>query len=295
MNKSKVILTGSTGLVGSMIKNTLGDNVDLIQITRDKSYQNPSNQCVYFLDLINKSEVESLMKRTRPDFVIHCAALIPSILNPDTSELACYNSKIDENIISSLSKFPCQLIYMSTTSVYGNPDNVINIEENFPLNSSSFYSAQKIAAEKQIADNLENGLILRINAPYGKNMRIKTVMNLFIQRALLNEAILLYGTGARMQDFTNTKDIADLINSLINSQNLYNGIYNISYGQPISMFELAKKIIRICNSESKIALSSILDNQENFKASFSINKAKSCLNWEPKISLDNGIKELVSR
>lgn len=294
MYKSKVILTGSTGLVGSMIKNTLGDKVELIQITRDKSFQNPFDQRFYFLDLINKSEVDILIKSTRPDFLIHCAAKIPSSLNPDNSELAAYNSKIDENIISAVSKIPCQLIYMSTTSVYGNPVNTLNIDESFPLNSSSFYSAQKIAAEKRIADNLENGLILRINAPYGINMRIETVMNLFIQRAILNQTIFLYGSGSRMQDFTNTRDIAVLISNLINSQKLYSGIYNISYGQPISMLELANKIVRICNSDSLISFAGIEDDQENCKASYSINKAKSILNWEPKISLENGLKELVS-
>jgi UDP-glucose 4-epimerase len=293
MARKKVLLTGATGLVGSMIANTLCRFVDLTQISRVINSQNTISNNLPYLDLMNKIEVKSFISRLRPDFVIHCAAQIPSNLNPDSPELAAVNSNIDENIISAIANAKSQLIYMSSTSVYGNPNYELNIDENFPLNPVSYYSAQKIKAEKQISDNIENYLIFRLNAPYGLNMRVETVMNLFIKNAFRNENILLYGSGSRMQDFTNSRDIADFIYNLISIVKRYQGIYNISFGQPLSMFELANKIIKICSSKSVISYLDIVDKQEHYKASFSIDKAKFELNWNPQITLENGIREIT--
>jgi UDP-glucuronate decarboxylase len=125
-------------------------------------------------------------------------------------------------------------------------------------------------------------------------MRIDTVLTKFIKLALRNESILLHGSGNRMQDFTNTRDIAEMINELILNQNTHHGIFNLSAGMPISMKELANRIIKLTGSNSMVLNSGSIDNQEDYKASYSIDKAKQLLNWNPKISLEMGIRELMN-
>jgi UDP-glucose 4-epimerase len=293
MFRKKVLLTGATGLVGSTIGKTLKNFVDLKQIVRIDNTSSTNTNDYVQIDLMNKVDINSFVRKLKPDYVIHCAAQIPSNINPDSPELAALNSKIDENIFSAIDEMQCQFIYMSSTSVYGFPNCKWDIDEGFPVNPQSFYSIQKIKAENQIIDNIENGLIFRLNAPYGLNMRVDTVMNLFIKKALNNLDILIHGSGSRMQDFTNSRDIADFIYDLIYCNDLYKGIYNISSGQPISMAELAKKILSICKSNSLITYSDFIDNQEFYKASFSISKAKLDLNWNPRISIENGIREII--
>jgi nucleoside-diphosphate-sugar epimerase len=292
MLKKKVLLTGSTGLVGSMIRKRLMGAVELFEICRSSQTFSDTGQVIES-SLEDFVRVQDIFRKVRPDIVIHCAAQIPTSKNPDSADLANINAKVDDAVISAIEWIGGSLIYMSSTIVYGNPEFTFDIDENFPVKADTYYAAQKIQAEQRIMDNLSNALVLRLNAPYGINMRVDTVLSLFLKKALVNDPIRFHGTGQRMQDFTNTKDIAELLFSIINSGGVRSGVYNISAGQPISMLDLAKKIIEMTKSQSKIAESGILDEQENVKASFSIEKAQRLLNWNPRVALEVGIQELM--
>lgn len=294
MNKMKVLLTGSTGLVGSRIQLKMQDSGELYSVERDKPSNIRSGKRFFNIDLRDSYEFNQLVTQILPDVIIHCAAQIPSASQPDSIELAKLNEQIDASVFQAVSQTSCKLIYMSSTLVYGLPSFVLNIDETFPVIDSSNYTAQKIDAEQYILQNFENALILRLNAPYGLNMRIDTVMTKFIKLALRNEPVLLHGSGNRMQDFTNTWDIAGLIRKLTVDNNTEHGVFNLSAGMPISMKELATKIIKLTGSSSVVLNSGSQDEQEDYKASYSIDKAKKLLNWNPKISLEMGIRELMN-
>jgi UDP-glucose 4-epimerase len=294
MNKIKVLLTGSTGLVGSMIQLKMQGSVDLYSVGRDKPSNIDNGKRYFNIDLCDTFELNKLVKQILPDVIIHCAAQIPSPSHADSIELAKLNERIDSSVFQAVSQTKCKLIYMSSTIVYGLPSFILNIDETFPVINCSYYAAQKINAEQYIVQNFEDGLILRLNAPYGLNMRNDTVLTKFIKLALRNEAILLHGSGNRMQDFTSTKDIAGLIYKLIIDCNKEYGIFNLSAGMPISMKELATKIIKVTGSSSVVMNSGSLDEQEDYLASYSIDRAKKLLNWNPEISLEIGIRELMN-
>jgi UDP-glucose 4-epimerase len=290
----KVLLTGSTGLVGSMILLKMQDSDELYTVGRDKTSKIKNEKRYFKIDIRDSSEFNQVIKQILPDVIIHCAAQIPSASYPDSKELGNINEQIDASVFKAVSQTSCKLIYMSSTIVYGLPNFVLDIDETFPVMDSSYYAAQKIDAERYILQNFDKGLILRLNAPYGLNMRIDTVMTRFIKLALRNEPILLHGSGDRMQDFTNTRDIAGLIHKLIINKCTQYGIFNLSAGMPISMKELATIIIKLTGSRSVVLNSGSLDEQEDYKASYSIDKAKQLLNWNPKISLEMGIRELMN-
>lgn len=294
MNRMKVLLTGSTGLVGSMILLKMQDYNELFTVERDKSADIKNEKRCFKIDLRDSIEFNQVVKQLLPDVIIHCAAQIPSASNPDSKELGKINEQIDSSVLKAVSQLSCKLIYMSSTIVYGLPNFVLNIDESFPVMDSSYYASQKIDAEHYILKNFDKALILRLNAPYGLNMRTDTVMTKFIKLALGNEPILLHGSGNRMQDFTNTRDIAGLIHNLIINQNTQCGVFNLSAGMPNSMKDLANQIIKLTGSSSVVLNSGSLDEQEDYKASYSIEKAKQLLNWNPEISLEMGIRELMN-
>lgn len=294
MNRMKVLLTGSTGLVGSMILLKMQDSDELYTVGRDKPADIKNEKRYFKIDLRDSFEFNQVVKQILPDVIIHCAAQIPSASHPDSKELGNINEQIDASVFKAVSQISCKLIYMSSTIVYGLLNFVLNIDESFPVMDSSYYAAQKIDAEQYILQNFDKGLILRLNAPYGLNMRTDTVMTKFIKLALRNEPILLHGSGNRMQDFTNTRDIAGLIHKLIIHQNTQYGVFNVSAGMPISMKELANEIIKLTGSCSVVLNSGSLDEQEDYKASYSIEKAIQLLNWNPEISLEMGIRELMN-
>ena len=96
-----------------------------------------------------------------------------------------------------------------------------------------------------------------------------------------------------MQDFTNVKDITNLIYSKLINRSYTKGIFNISSGKPISMINLAKLIVQTAESNSEIRASGLIDLEEEYKADYSVEKAKIQLGWEPKITLKNGISDLI--
>lgn len=294
MNNLKVLLTGNTGLVGSMIQLKLKESCELYTLGRGESNNFYDDKRFFKIDLRNNSKLNKLIKKISPDIIIHCAAQTPGDIYPDSKKLAINNEQIDTSLFKSISKTSCKLIYMSSTIVYGLPKFEYNVDESFPVMNYSYYASQKINAEKYILKNFKNFLILRLNAPYGLNMRNDTVMTKFINQSINNKPILLHGSGNRMQDFTNSKDIAELIYNLLKDQNRNKGVFNISNGMPISMKDLAYTIKKITGSNSEVLYSGLLDEQEDYKASYSTNMAKNLLNWKPQISLESGILELIS-
>jgi nucleoside-diphosphate-sugar epimerase len=276
-----------------MIALRIQNNVDLYLVGRSESNIIKNHNLFFKIDLLDKQRIKELVKKIVPDIIIHCAAQIPTSEIPDTLKLYNLNAQIDDIIFQAIRDTSCKIIYLSGTNVYGYPDFVLNIDESFPLNTSSYYAAQKIEAEQFILQNLSDGLILRLNAPYGLYMRTDTVLTKFIKLALLDLPIEVHGSGTRMQDFTNSRDIAELMYDLIISDNWESGVFNLATEKPISMKELSNLIVNITCSKSVIINSGITDKQENYKASYSVEKSKNILKWNPKITLENGIREIA--
>lgn len=286
----KIVVTGSSGLVGSQICKTLSSYFDVLGVSRNISGMNSVSS--ESLDLTEESFLDFL-KLVEPGVIVHCAAKIPSINTEDDQNLYDYNNKIDSNILTFALRSQTKVIYMSSTSVYGSVNNELDVDEQYCDSiSDSFYSRQKSLAERKIAENLTNYVILRLNAPYG-TLRHDNVMKVFIKSALQDKSIYLYGTGRRMQDFTHVVDIADLVKNIIDNDSWKNATFNISSGHPISMRDLASTIVKLSNSMSEIVMSKSPDVQENFMASFSTLKARQNLKWRPKISLETGINEIL--
>ena len=290
----KIIVTGGNGLVGNSIIEKLKDHFEIININRFSQSSINSDKIKHInLDLSDKKSI-SIIKELNPQIVIHCAAIIPSNLTNE-EEIYRTNTLIDLNVLNAVKDINCKLIYMSSTIVYGYLDNVFNISEDHKLIDFTLYSKQKIESELFINDRIKEYLILRINAPYGGQMRNKTVLNIFIDKALKGESLNYYGFGNRFQDFTNVEDISSFICSTLKLMSFKNGIYNISFGAPIRMRTLAELIIRITGSTSLIEAKGEIDLQENYKASYSILKAKSLLNWNPRITLEKGILKMINK
>ena len=290
----RVIVTGGSGLLGTALVSKLSSRFNIYSIDKKKIGDNTLYKNIIYLNLDLTSEDSiSIIESLKPDIIIHCAAIIPGNVDISEESIREMNTIIDKNIISISAKLNCYLIYMSSTIVYGYSNNIFNIKEDNPLKKISPYAEQKLETEVLITNNINRFLILRINAPYGHPLPNKTVLTFFCEQATQDKTLYYHGSGRRMQDFTNVKDIADLIYFKLKSRSFINGIYNISAGKPISMINLAELIVSISGSDSKIEASGITDEQENYKASYSIEKAKNALSWEPKITLKAGIKELI--
>jgi len=134
--------------------------------------------------------------------------------------------------------------------------------------------------------------IARIFNTYGPNMDISDgrVVSNFIVQALRNEPLTVYGDGLQTRSFCY---VDDLIRGLCKLMN-FDYVFPVNLGNPqeFSILELAEKIIKLCNSKSKIIYKE-LPQDDPIKRKPDISLAKKLLNWNPKISLNEGLKRTI--
>jgi len=296
----KILVTGAGGFIGEYTCTFLvrrGHKViPLLRSGSQAEVFKNNYGTVLVADLLEPDSLEVGIQ-TKPDTVIHLAAMLPtSFTGKQAKRIADMNKKIDENVFHFCKSIRVGALYASGASVYGLGDGEIKTETS-TCNPIGHYVAEKLYGEEMGKDILRcEGLqftSLRINAPYGPNQKTRTVMNVFIERAIQGLPLLYHGFGTRQQDFIYVDDIAEAISLAIEKGK--SGVFNISGGRPVSMKELAELVFRSVNGcQSSIQPSGDEDPQERSRAVFSIEKAKKELGWIPKTSLESGIKKCAS-
>lgn len=294
ISDKKIVVTGASGLIGNALCNLLQKhNLPFIALYRNK----PEEDNGWHKEYCNLEDSDSVNCEfwQRASSVIHCAAAIPSEI---ISVESCYeiNKQIDSNIYHAIlnNSIP-MMLFLSSSSVYGFSDK--EIKEDSPVLPQTIYSAGKLESELMFR-SLRNckTIFLRINAPYHIKQQSRTVLKIFIENAVNNKPLVYHGSGLRAQDFTSVEDIVNAI-FLIVSQGIKTSgeVYNIASGKPISMRDLANLIVSLIpNTKSKIEPSGIPDPQEDCRSNFSIKKIFRDYNWQPEVSLDQGIKNWIT-
>jgi len=195
-----------------------------------------------------------------------------------------------------------RILQASTSEVYGDPDIHPQVEDYWgnvnPIGPRSCYDEGKRCAETLFFDyyrqhNLDIKVV-RIFNTYGPNMHPNDgrVVSNFIMQALSNSDITVYGNGNQTRSFCY---IDDLINGMLKiMESDKNTIGPINLGNPIEfkIIELAKLIIKLTNSKSKI-INKELPTDDPIRRKPDISKAKELLDWEPNIKLEDGLKETI--
>ena len=134
--------------------------------------------------------------------------------------------------------------------------------------------------------------IVRIFNTYGPRMQLNDgrVVTNFIVQALNGKDITIYGDGSQTRSFSYVQDTVNGIVSLMESE--HNDVFNIGNPTEITINELASKIIEITNSNSKL-INKDLPQDDPKQRKPDITKAKTMLNWEPKVKLEDGLTKTI--
>ena len=137
-----------------------------------------------------------------------------------------------------------------------------------------------------------NTKVVRIFNTYGPRMQLNDgrVVTNFIVQALNNENITIYGDGSQTRSFSYVDDTVNGIIALMESD--HNDVFNIGNPNEITVNELATKIIQLTNSKSKL-INKDLPEDDPKQRRPDINKAKNLLNWEPVVSLEEGLTKTI--
>ena len=189
----------------------------------------------------------------------------------------------------------------STSEIYGDPLVYPQPETYWgnvnPIGPRSCYDEAKRAAEALVfAYHRQHNIeirIARIFNSYGPSMRLDDgrVVSNFIYQALTGNNLTVYGDGSQIRSFCYIDDLIEGIVKLMEID--YLEPLNLGNPEEFTINDLAKKVIKITDSKSKIKHLSILEDDPKQRRP-DISKAKKLLNWQPRIALDEGLKKTVA-
>ncbi|MCL4396820.1 GDP-mannose 4,6-dehydratase [Candidatus Parvarchaeota archaeon] len=301
---SKILISGGNGFLGSYLcEKALSNNFEVTvvdNLSTSKERQVPKE--VKFV----KKPIEKFSTNERFDFVVHLAAR-PSPEDYIKNPLATIDSNDigTRNMLEIARKSNGVFMYTSTSEVYGDP-KILPIPETYfgyvnPNGIRSCYDESKRFSEALIkAYERQYGLDVRIQRPfnvYGPRIRedgfYGRVIPRFIDQALRNEPLTVHGDGKQTRSFLYQSDWVAATWKLLMNGKAKGEVLNIGNYKEISVLELAKLIIKKTGSKSKIVHLPPREEDPKRRAA-DITQARKILNWEPKVSLDEGLESTIN-
>ena len=279
-----VLVTGASGFIGGhLIKRLFADGHKGQAVSRQLG-----------VDCTDAGAVNRYCD-DRYDVIMHLAADVPKDRGLPNNETLINNVKMTYNIMEVAARLRCQVIYASSTAVYGIPRS-LPVVETVELEFASFYALSKRIGELlclQYAKEYNVPVaVLRISAPYGVGMNPNAVIAKFVRHASAGEDLVVFGTGMRSQDFTYVKDVADAFVDAMEKKAA--GVFNIGTGVSTSMRKLAEMVAEVTNCNPNIISSpDIEDLQEKYRMAVSIDKARATFGYEPKHNLREGLADYI--
>ena len=301
-----IVITGGSGFVGSYLCEKLindGQKIIVIDNLLTGSTENINN----LLNNENFSFIEHDVQdhieiEDKVDYVLHFAsAASPKAYTEHPVNTLKAGSVGTINTLGLAKKHSAEYLLASTSEVYGDPLISPQNEEYWgnvnPNGERSMYDEAKRFAEAAVATYSRSyGLktkIVRIFNTYGPRMQLNDgrVVTNFIVQALRNENITIYGDGTQTRSFSYVEDTVAGIISLMNSTEY--DVFNIGNPNEMTVGQLAEKIIKLTDSTSEIKYLE-LPNDDPKQRKPDITKAKTKLNWEPKVNLDEGLAKTIT-
>ena len=207
------------------------------------------------------------------------------------------------NMLGLAKRVKARILQASTSEVYGDPEVHPQPESYWgkvnPIGIRSCYDEGKRCAETLFFDyNRQHGTdikVIRIFNTYGPRMhpRDGRVVSNFIVQALQGEDITIYGDGQQTRSFCYVDDLVEGMMRMMDTEKGFTGPINIGNPGEFTMLQLAEKVLSLVGSKSKLVHKALPQDDPKQRKPI-IDLAKSKLGWEPKVNLDDGLKETVA-
>jgi len=311
------MITGGAGFIGSHLADALleqGDTVIALDNLSTGSYNNIEhllgrNDFEFVLgSILNADLVDDLIARS--DVVFHLAAAVGvELIVKKPLESLATNIRGSETIFEKAHKYGTKVLVTSTSEIYGkNTSDRLGEDDDrilgSPLKSRWSYSEAK-AIDEILAYTYwkEKGLetvIVRLFNTVGPRQTgsYGMVIPRFVNQAVRNEAITVYGDGSQTRCFCYVGDVVGALIDLMNHPEAYGKVFNIGGTEEISMSDLAHKITDLAGSSSKIRYVTYEDAYEEGFEDMQrrvpdIARVNRLIGFEPSVSLDDIIRLVV--
>ena len=306
IGQNQVMITGGAGFLGShLCDRILAEGADVLCV--DNFYTGAKNNIRH---LLNHSGFEL----HRHDVTLPLYVEIDQIYN-----LACPASPIHYqrdpvqttktsvsgaiNMLGLAKRLGIRILQASTSEVYGDPSVHPQTESYWgnvnPIGVRSCYDEGKRCAETLFFDYYRQHKlpikVVRIFNTYGPRMHPNDgrVVSNFIMQALRGDDITIYGNGEQTRSFCYVSDLIEAIYRMMQTEPGFIGPVNIGNPTEFTMLELAEHVIRLTGSRSKLCFKP-LPSDDPMQRQPDITLARDKLAWEPKVTLEDGLKETIA-
>jgi UDP-glucose 4-epimerase len=301
LDGKKIFVTGGAGFIGSHLckrisastrKLTVYDNLSSGKVENLKHLPNVRFVKGDILDL------KKLQSQEKTDLIFHLAAqvVVPYSMENPIIDFET-NARGTLNVLEKARKDDARLVFASTAAVYGNPTELPTSEE-YGFHPFSCYGLSKVVGEEYCEMySKQYGLditIMRFANVYGS--RCHGVINDFFDKIARNpEQLEIIGTGQQSRDFVHVSDVVEALIISTAEKIAIGKTYNLGYGKTTKIIDLAKLIIKLLDLSGKTVISTtdVSWHGDINTIWFVINKAKKELNWTPKFSLEDSLKEII--
>lgn len=303
----KILVTGGAGFIASSIAGKLiedPDNfvviVDNLLTGRMDRLPSPEKKNWRFVkcDVNDINDITPLMVSQNFDYVYHYAAVVGVQRTLENPVMVLNDIDGIKNVLSLCKNTGVKRVfYASSSEVYGEPTTLPQNEYTTPLNSRLPYAVVKNIGEAFCKSyKLEYDLdftIFRFFNTYGPQQSTDFVMSRFINMALNNKDITIYGDGTQSRTFCYVEDNIMATTNCLFKNMFLNDIVNIGSDVEVQVKELAQLIIDVTGSKSKLIHLPPLEEGDMKRRVPDISKMKSLMDRDI-ISLEDGIKRVIA-
>jgi UDP-glucose 4-epimerase len=314
----KILVTGGAGFIGSHLVDRLireGHKVTVLDDLTTGSQENLSHHTLgEFIEFVQGSVLDTKLVSelvSKADYIFHLAAAVGvfNIVNKPLESLLT-NVRGTENLLFFANECAVPVLITSSSEVYGKnvSDSLKESDDRIlgsPLTLRWSYSEAKAIDESLafaywVENKLETRIVRFFNTVGSRQLgSYGMVLPRFIDAALKNEPIKIYGNGTQTRCFAHVSDVVEALVKVAFSPNTIGKVVNIGNNVEISMTELAKKILDHTGSKSEIVYvpykDAYGDGFEDMERRVpNIDLIKQLVNWIPKIGLDGIIEEIIA-
>lgn len=306
LDQAKVLVTGGAGFLGSHLCDRLiAQKLDVL--------------CVDNLFTGDKRNIAHLLGRDNFEFMRHDVTFPLYVEVDRIFNLACPASPIHYqydpvqttktsvhgaiNMLGLAKRVRARILQASTSEVYGDPEVHPQPESYWgkvnPIGFRACYDEGKRCAETLFFDyHRQHQLqikVVRIFNTYGPRMHPNDgrVVSNFIVQALKNEDITIYGEGLQTRSFCYVDDLIDALLRAMETPADFTGPVNLGNPTEFSMLALAEAVIRLSGSSSRLVFKPLPPDDPRQRQP-DISLAERELQWQPKVCLEDGLKETIA-
>jgi UDP-glucose 4-epimerase len=308
-----ILVTGGAGFIGSHLSSLLLSEGHTVVVLDNHSTGSSRNlgehkrlEIVYG-SILDSKLVNSLMSKANVCYHLAAALGVKNIIDFPLESLST-NIEGSEIVLSSAARYKVRTLLASSSEVYGkNPNQPLNEDSDRLLGSPkvtrwSYSEAKAIDEFYAFQLNKQKGLpvtIARLFNTVGPRQSgsYGMVLPRFVSSALSNQPLTVYGDGTQSRTFSAVSDVVMALTGLLNTKTTVGEVFNVGGNQHITIKDLAKKVIKLTNSNSQIEYKPYSevygsDFEEPNSRIPDISKIRDAINWIPQKGLDEIITEL---